>query len=668
MTGSKYFSRGFSMSSIKDFFKKQWFNFKIKQVEPLVSHRLDVKLMHGVKGAKLPKFRQFFHLKHILSRSERRALHLAYWVLVIGIVWLGVNFVQAHRTQLPAVGGRYVEAVVGSPQYINPIFASTNDVDTDITRLVFSGLMRYDEKNNLVSDLADKYEMSPEKKVYTFHLRQNAVWHDNEPFTARDVLFTFETIQNSLTGSSLQAGFSGVVVTAPDDYTVRFELKEPYAPFLSSLTVGILPEHVWYNVQPEEMRLAQMNIQPIGTGPFMFRKFSKDDTGHIYTYELTRFDKFYRQPPYIKDFVFQFFAEYENDAGAVQALRSQQVNGLSFVPKSLRDKVDRKHINLHTLQLPQYTAIFFNQDNNAVLKDKNVRLALAEAVDKDRVVHEVLKGDGQVINSPILPGFLGYDESLGKLNFSAEEANKFLDKNWKKIGLNDYRKLRHDDLLKQLAAETNTASSTPANTSTVAEELEKQVTEALQQELAGSQTFFRQDKDGKLLQINLVTVETVEYKQAAELLAGFWQEIGVKTNIKYVSVHDLLRDVLKNRSYDVLLYGEIVGNDPDPYPFWHSSQINYPGLNLSRYVNRNVDTLLTQIRGGVDEKVLADLYKKFQTALIADLPAIFLYSPTYTYATTDNVKGIAGDKIFTPADRFDDVNNWYVATEGVWKW
>jgi len=656
------------MSLIKDFVKKQWFNFKMKRAKPLVSERLDMRLLHGVKGARLPRLRQFFHLKHILSGQERLMLKLAYLILVVGIVWIGVNFVKVHREQMPTVGGRYVEAVVGSPQYVNPIFASTNDVDTDITRLVFSGLLRYDENSKLTPDLAEKYTVSADKKNYTFTLRKDVFWHDNEPFTAKDVLFTFETIQNNLTGSPLQAGFSGVSVSAPDDYTVVFSLSEPYAPFLASLTLGILPEHVWYNVQPEEMRLAQMNIQPIGTGPFMFRKFSKDDAGHIYTYELARFDKFYRQPPYIKDFVFQFFAEYENDTGAVQALRSQQVNGLSFVPKSLRDKVDRKHINLHTLQLPQYTALFFNEDNNTALKDKNVRLALAEAMDKERILHEVLKDDGQVINSPILPGTLGYDGNIGKINFSVEDANKLLDKNWKRINLNDYRQTRHDELLKQLTATAGSTSSTPSSTSTANEELEKQVQEALQTEFAGAQTFFRQDKDGKLLEINLVTVETAEYKKAAEIIAGFWQEIGIKTNIKYVSVHDLLRSVLKDRSYDVLLYGEIVGNDSDPYPFWHSSQVAYPGLNLSRYVNRNADQVLNQIRAGADDKNLSALYKKFQEILASDLPAIFLYSPTYTYATTDNVFGIKGDKIFTPSDRFNDVNSWYMKTTGAWKW
>jgi peptide/nickel transport system substrate-binding protein len=597
-------------------------------------------------------------------------MRLAYLVLVIGLLWLGVNFVQTHRVQAPTVGGRYVEAVVGSPQYINPIFASTNDVDTDITRLVFSGLMRYDEKNNLVPDLAEKFEVSADKKVYIFTLRQNVFWHDSEPFTAKDVVFTFETIQNVLAGSSLQAGFNGVTVSASGDYTVRFELSEPYAPFLGSLTVGILPEHVWYNVLPEEMRLAQMNIQPIGTGSFMFRKFTKDDTGHIYTYELTRFDKFYRQSAFIKDFVFQFFAEYDNDTGAVQALRSQQVNGLSFVPKSLRDKVDRKHITLHTLQLPQYTALFFNQDNNTVLKDKNVRLALAEAVDKDRIVREVLKGDGKTINSPVLPSFIGYDENLGQVDLSVETANKLLDKNWKKISLNDYRKMRHDELLKEmnLTNQVVTSTATSTATSTLAEDQEKQITEILQKEFEGGQSFFRQDKDGKLLVINLVTVETPEYQKTAQLIAGFWQEIGVKANLKFVSIHDLLRDTLKDRNYDILLYGEIVGTDADLYPFWHSSQIDYPGLNLSRYVNRNLDTILNQIRAGADEKTLADLYKKFQNILIGDFPAIFLYSPTYTYATLDNVFGIQAERISSPADRFNGVNSWYMKTKGVWKW
>lgn len=580
---------------------------------------------------------------------------------------------EKYRVQTPVSGGRYVEGVVGSPKFVNPVFASTNDVDMDIARLVFSGLMRYDAKHRLVPDMAVKYDLSADKKIYTFELRRDVLWHDGEPFTAKDVRFTIEAIQNSAVNSPLFVSFQGVETAVVDDYTIRFVLPEPFSQFLSVMTVGILPEHVWFDVPPEQMRFSNLNLQPIGTGPFMFKKLAKDDTGYIYSYELKRFEKYFRQPPFLDELVFQFYPEYEGSAGALEAFRGQKVDGLSFVPHALKDRVERKHVVLHTPQLPQYTALFFNQDNQPLLKDKNVRLALAQAVDKEEILQQVLKGEGSVIEGPILQGFLGYDENLAKTPHAVEEANKLLDEKWSRVSPDDYRKKRTDELWKAWEDAQKSASSTPGVASSTPDESVKQKAEAdinsqLDTELSTPQTFYRKDKDGKILELNLVTVKNEEYRKAAEIIAGLWQEIGVKVNVKFYDVKEFSREVLKTMNYDVLLYGEIVGNDPDPFPFWHSSQIDYPGLNLARYVNRNADALIEKARTITDDSQRAELYKKFQALVLSDLPAIFLYTPTYTYATTDKVNGLGVERISHPSDRFVDVVGWYMKTKGRWQW
>jgi len=591
--------------------------------------------------------------------------------------------------QVPVAGGRFTEAVVGSPQFINPIFSSTNDVDSDIARLVFSGLMRYDEKHRLVPDLAVKYDVSDDKKTYIFELRHDIFWHDGEAFTARDVLFTFETMQNSLVNSPLQISFQGIEVSASDDYTVRFVLPEAFAPFLSSLVVGIIPEHLWFQVPPEQMRLNSLNIQPIGTGPFKFKKLAKNEMGYIYNYELESFNRYYRQVPFLKEFVFQFFSEYEGGNGAIDAFREKKVTSLNFVPNALRDRVERKYTQLHVMELPQYTALFFNKDHQVFLQDVDLREALSYATDKQRILTEVLKNEGYVINSPILPGFLGYDAELGKIDYSFEKANELLDKNWQRVGAEDYRSARKEQLLKKwdeeqakiLAEQTDTASSidivveetestgelnNEETTSTLRQLAEKEIDELLDAELQAAQLFYREDKAGNVLELTITTVESEEYKKTAELIAGLWQNIGVKTNLEFIETRDFSRKVLKDRGYDILLYGEILGDDPDPFPYWHSSQIDYPGLNLGRYVNRNVDALIEKARESTDEAEVVESYKKFQEIIIDEVPAIFLYVPTYTYATTDQVSGIDVVRISHPSDRFADVSTWFMKTKGQW--
>lgn len=680
---------------VKNKIKKIWKLFRRSQIKPLKTNHHDFRLLRRARGRVLPTPKQLFMVGRFLDKKERKVVQFSLLLLIVGLIWLGTQLLGHYRTQVPVAGGRYVEAVVGSPQFINPVFASTNDIDRDIARLVFSGLMRYDEKHRLVPDLAVKYDVSEDKKIYTFELRHDIFWHDGEPFTARDVVFTFDTIQNSLVGSPLQVSFQGIEVSFLDDYTVRFILPEAFAPFLSSLTVGVIPEHLWFEVSPEQMRLNALNLQPIGTGPFKFQKLAKNDAGYLYNYELTAFDKYYREVPFLTEFVFQFYSDYDGSGGAIEAFREKKVTGLSFVPNALRDKIERKYTELHIMELPQYTALFFNKDHTDLLKDNDLRKSLSYAVDKQRVLNEVLKGEGYIINSPILPGFPAYDPEIGNTKFSFEEANKILDEDWQRVSMEEYRKERKEQLLKEWeeeqekilaemeltttstigdSEEENSDESLPVsevvatteNVSSTLEKKEKEIDEQLDQELQEAQLFYRRDKDDNLLELTITTVQNEEYKKTAELIAGFWQNIGVKTKMEFIEPRDFARKVLKDRDYDILLYGEIVGNDPDPFPYWHSSQIDYPGLNLSRYVNRNVDTLIQEARETTDEAVVIESYKKFQDLILAEIPAIFLYMPTYTYATTNEVYGIDVVRISHPSDRFADVTTWYMKTKGEW--
>jgi ABC-type transport system substrate-binding protein len=245
--------------------------------------------------------------------------------------------------------------------------------------------------------------------------------------------------------------------------------------------------------------------------------------------------------------------------------------------------------------------------------------------------------------------------------------------------------MRHDTLLKEwqsnhpdvvFGTSTIVTSTVDTDASSTDPRLqaEADVTALLAQELNPAQTFYRQGKPdkktntpGPFYTLHLVTADTVEYHQAAELISGFWQEVGVQTTVEYVAPKDMSREVLKDRSYDVLLYGAIVGSDPDQYPFWHSSQVDFPGLNLSRYMSRAADKLLEQARTTTNDADQVTAYKKFQDILLSDRPAIFLYSPSYRYATSDRVQGIVVDRIFQPADRFANVTQWYVKTTGRWQ-
>jgi len=627
----------------------------------------DIKIVQSVHGKKFPTMDQFLHIRKVLSRTEYITLLVATVGVVVSSVWLVTTVANAYRTEVPRAGGSYEEAIVGSPQLINPLFSSLNDVDKDLTTLIFSGLMRYDHDRNLVPDLAESFQVSEDKKAYTFTLREGITWHDGEPLTADDVVFTIQTLQDQEVGSPLHISFQGIEVEFLDDRRVLFRLEEPFQSFLASLTVGILPEHVWGTISPEAIRLAGRNLKPVGSGPYSFKRLIKDPNGVITRVELVRNESYYQDPAYIEELQFEFFSDYEGPVGAIQALRQQKVDGLHFIPFDLREKVQRKHTRLETLHLPQYSALFFNQDRNVVLADDNIRVALAKSLDRNRILRETLTNEGNVMYGPLLNGFPGYDNTFQSHTYAIDEANALLDTSWPRVDADTYLAEIKAAILQERLDALFASSTTKDEAEYEAKKAEfaQEIDAELGSTINEAQLFFRR-KNGKLLEMEIVTADTAEYRKAAQIISGAWQEVGIKTRITFIPPKDITREVLRERNYDVLLYGILVGNDPDQFPFWHSSQIDYPGLNLARYANSDVDTILDTIRETDDEAELVKLYTELQQKISEDIPAIFLYSPTYTYVLTDKIKGFDMQYISHPSDRFVDVTSWYINTKHVW--
>ena len=651
---------------------KIFFWIKKKQGTSAISmptQHFDRKLVKKIQPNLLPKWSQLRYLGSFLSNLEKKAITIALIIFLLSsITWGSFQFFK-NTELVPTEGGEYIEALIGEPKFINPLFSSANDVDADLVSLIYSGLFKYSDTQKLMPDLASDYTVTADGKTYNINLRQDIKWSDGEPFTASDIIYTFESIQNPEVGSPLLAAFQEINIERTGDYSVSFTLKEPFAPFLNSLTIGILPEHIWSNVPASSMRLAKMNLQPVGSGAWKFSKLTKkDSSGSIESYILEKNTNYYYALPFLKTLTFKFYGDFSQIASA---LRSQEAKAISFVPQDLTDKIVGKNFKLYQFRLPQYNALFFNENTSPFLKNNESRLALNLALDKNKIVEQALNKSGEILNSPILKGELGYKADIAFPGFDTEQANKILDKNWSRIQPEEYFKNAYDTLLKTRQAEIDEIKS---NTTTPAEEIitrvkdiEDATSETIRKSMSPDQTFYRKNKANEILQLKLTTVDTPEYQLAADTIAKMWRAVGVKIDIEIYNSNQITRNVLKERTYEILLYGEIVGADPDPYPFWHSSQINYPGLNLSMFVNRNADTLLEDARATTTEKVRIENYEKFQAILAKELPAVFLYTPTYNFIASKEIKGIAFENIFAPADRFNDLTNWYIKTKRQWK-
>lgn len=601
---------------------------------------IDQRLIMSLAKRKLPSIAQLRYLTQFLSRKEIRVLYIASIVCIILIGVLALRMVWQNTQEVPTIGGTYIEAIVGQPTYINPLYASSNEVDRDMSSLVFSGLLKY-VGSSFVPDLAEKYTIGEDQKTYTITLRSNSVWHDGKPITINDVLFTIAAIQDPNYKSPLYPNFKNVKVQQVNEQTIQFQLEQPFAPFISTLTVGILPEHIWSSIDPKSAPLARINlINPIGSGPYQFKSIAKDSNGSIKQYTLERNPHYHTQGPLLKEIQFKFYPDFQT---AVSALENKSVDGLSFLPPNLKHSLKAGNtVAFHTLSLPQYTALFFNQNNNDILKDKKIRTAIAHSINKSDLSND-LETDIQIIDAPIPKGVVGYHEQVTRYEFNQERANQLLnDAGWKRISKEEY------SANKKTAESSDTSQAVqPQNTA---------------EQLPDDMPFYR-TKQGALLSFTITTVDQPEMTTLARALQSDLQAIGIITNIHLVSHKKITSDIINVRAYEALLYGEVLGADPDPYPFWHSSQVQSPGLNLSLFSNKKADTLLEEARKIIDIPTREEKYKQFQDIVNQDIPAVFLYSPTYTYILPQSIKGFNQTNIATPSDRFAHVAEWYIKTK-----
>jgi len=581
--------------------------------QPTLSKKMDQRLVFNLskKNKKIPSFAQLRALPKFLSSAEKKTINWLTLVIVICFVLLIGNFYHSHTTLLPAPGGSYTEGLVGTPQFINPLLASYNDVDRDLASLIFNGLLKYNNEGILVPDLAEQLQISPDGLIYNFKLRQDVLWHDNKPFTADDVVFTVANIQDPSWQSQLKSALGNVQIEKIDEFTLRFILKDPLPNFLNSLTFGILPEHLWLAIPSSNATLAELNKKPVGTGPFKFKSLTKDKNGNIRTYIMARNENYYMAKPYLEEISFKFYGDFET---AAKALANNNIQGLGLLPKEyLATAEENKNIKFYSLSLPQYTAVFFNPTKNELLKTIKVRQALAYAINRQAILEQSLDQKGVIINGPILPGFTGYHPDIKKYSYDPLAAKTLLDESGWKMGEDGLRR-----------------------------------------------------KGEEALQITLTTVEKIEYTKAVEIIKQNWEAIGVGVTLEIIAKDRIRTDIIEPRNYQALLFGEIIKSDP--YPFWHSSQTESPGANLAVWANHEVDKVLEEARLLNDAEEINKKYVHFQNILADNVPAIFLYNPIHIYPVDKKIKGITTRRISAPSDRFTRITDWYVKTKRQFSW
>lgn len=542
--------------------------------------------------------------------SVRRFIFL--WIALFAIL-IFATLVQLralspyYQTLKPVPGGIYSEGVIGEFSNANPIYA-TSTADVAVSRLVFSGLFKYNSQNQLVGDLASTWKLNPAQNQYTVELKPGLTWQDGTPFTADDVVFTYHTIQDVEAQSALYSSWQGITVTENGPYSVIFKLKNPLSSFPYSLTNGIIPQHKLKDITPAQMRSAQFNTNPIGTGPFEWKVVEVNgttDADKQQRISLAAFDHYAGGRPKLDGFNLTTFSDDQHLLAAFNKKQINAMSGLESIPDTLKKDRD---VHAYYTPLTSETMAFFN---NSVpqLADTNVRRALAEAVNRSQIPG-LLSGPVKLMDEPLLPGQIGYTPALKELPYNAARANKILDQDgWnKKVG--GYRV-----------------------------------------------------KGGEQLHLTMAAQDTQEYTQVAKFLQNQWAKLGVQLDVNYYSSDDLQSAIIANHAYDILLYGINIGVDPDVFAYWDSSQASISSqghLNLSEYKSSDADQALEAGRTRDNPALRVIKYRAFLAAWAKDAPALVLYQPDMLYITRGRVFNYQRDSANSSADRFYNVQNWMV--------
>lgn len=553
------------------------------------------------------------HLMKRLASLPKIRRFLAGWVgllflLAIGLVLQSRALSGKYQTVQAKPGGTYSEGIIGSFTNSNPLYTSSS-VDSSVSRLVFSGLLKHDKQNKLAGDLAKEWSLDPTETIYTVKLRDNLKWHDGKPLTAKDVVFTYKLIQNPDTKSYLNASWQNIKIDSPNDSTVVFTLTNSLSSFPDSLTNGIVPEHVLGKVNPAQLRSnAFNNVTPVGSGPFKFSKVEvvgntlNDRQERI---ALNAFGSYHFGRPKLDNFIIRTFS---NETSLGNAYTDKQVNamvGLASLPDSLIGKQDTREFGV---PLSGEVLVFFKTSQD-VLKDQAVRKALVLAADKKELFRQ-LDYPLSSTDEPLLKSHIGYDKKLEQVTGKADEARKTLDAaGW------------------------------------------------IVEPASGIRS-----KNGQKLSFKLNSQSTSEYSAISGSLQKQWRAIGADMKVELQSDQEL-QSTLALHNYDALLYGISIGSDPDVFAYWHSSQADPRSstrLNFSEYKSTVADQALESGRTRSDPQLRALKYKPFLEAWKTDAPALALYQPRFLYIARVPFYNFDVKAANSSSDRYTNVEQWMI--------
>ena len=479
-------------------------------------------------------------------------------------------------------GDAIVVGSIGDASTLIPVVAS-DSASHDICGLVYNGLLKYDKDLNLTGDLAESWEISPDRLTITFHLRKGVKWHDGKPFTARDCLFTYKKLIDPNVRTPYSSSFEMVKsAKVIDDYTFQVTYKEPFSPGLSSWTMWIIPEHL---LKGEDLNTTPYSRKPVGTGPYTFLYWK---TGERIVLKAN--PHYFEGKPYISRYIYRIIPD---QATMFMELKAGGIDEMGLTPYQFkfqtRSALFRKNYRLFRYPSFSYTYLGYNL-KNPLFKSVRVRQALTMAIDREAIIKGVIFGLGQVSTGPFVPSSWAFNPEVKPFPYDPDKAKEIL----KEEGWWDHD---GDGII---------------------------------------------DKNGRPFSFTIITNQgNVQRKKCAEIIQENLKKIGVKVEIRIVEWATFLSEFIDKRKFDAVIlgWGGLAG-DPDPYDIWHSSRTREGEFNFVSYSNPEVDELLVKARRTFDIEERKKYYHRIHYLIYRDQPYTFLYVPDALIALHKRFRGV----------------------------
>jgi peptide/nickel transport system substrate-binding protein len=501
----------------------------------------------------------------------------------------------------PVDGGWLITHMPAEPGTLNPI-TSTDAYASEINGYIYESLIRRDpETMKLVPELAESWEISDDHLTYTFHLRKDVHWQDGEPFTADDVLFSYNRINDpGVDAAHLRSYYRDIEkVEVLDDYTVRYRYSMPYFRALEFCGgLPIVPEHLFD--EGENFNTHPIGRNPMGTGPY---KMLRWDTGKEIV--LVRDKDYWGGKPHLDRIVFRIITD---NTVALQVLKQGQLDVMGLQPiqwiKQTRGRRFERDFEKHSYYLPRYSYIGWNL-RKPYFSDSRVRRAMTMLVDRRGFLEKILYGLGTVVTGNFYVNGPDYNHEIEPWPYDPERATELLEE----------------------------AGWTDSDGDGI------------------------RDKDGVPFEFEfMITSGSRIGEQIATLLQENLKKVGIAMTIRQLEWAVFIQNI-DNRNFDAATLGWSLSWESDPYQVWHSSQAE-SGSNYVGFKNEEADRIIEKGRRTFDDAKRHKMYHRFHEIVHEQQPYTFLFTTEALVAVQrrfENVEvyplGLEPERWWVPLDK-----------------